>query len=171
MPWWQGPTYHGFSHCLTLKMRPKCFPEMLVTNYQSRLHNITEEERSHFHCSGSLKSHRESYAANLAGWGTKWSWPVSQYYHHSSHYVKKCLCNHFPQGLRRNVCLLRNDFAMSFIDIAITWSTVNRTVFRTVVFSGNICYWLDELQPVGWLPMLHAVVKPQSVCLTMDSVC
>ena len=37
---------------------------------------------------------------------------------------------------------------MSFIDIAITWSTANRTVFRIVVFVGNICYWLDELQAV-----------------------
>jgi hypothetical protein len=60
---------------------------------------------------------------------------------------------------------------MIVIDIAITRPTVNRTVFRIVVFSGNICYWLDELQPVVWLPTLHAVMKPQSVGMTMDSVC
>ena len=155
-----------------LKMETMCFPEMSVTNYQFALRNILEEGRSHFHCGGSLKSRRESYAVNLTGWGTKWSWPISQYYHHSSHYVKKCLCNlHFPQGLRKNICLLRDYFGMSFINIALTWSTVNRAVLRIVVFSGNICYWLDELQPVVWLPMLHAVMKPQSVCMTMDSVC
>jgi hypothetical protein len=67
---------------------------MVVTNYQSTLRNIPEEGRFHFHCRLSLKTRWESYAANL----TKWSWPVSQYYRHNSHYVKKCPCNlYFPQ--------------------------------------------------------------------------
>ena len=64
-----------------LKMGPMCFLETSVTNYQSTLRNIPEERRSHFHRGGSLKSRRESYAANLTGWGTKWSWPISQYCH------------------------------------------------------------------------------------------
>ena len=89
------------------KIGPMCFPEMSLTNYQCTLHNIPEERRSHFYYSGSLKSRSESYAAYLTGWGTKWSWPASQYYHHNSRYVKKCLCNlHFSQSLRKNTGML-----------------------------------------------------------------
>jgi len=44
----------------TCKMGPKDCPEMLVTNYQSMLHNITPEWRSHSHCNKSLKPCKQS---------------------------------------------------------------------------------------------------------------
>jgi len=47
---------HG-AGCLTLKTRLICCPKMSVSNYQSMLCNFPEQQRTHLHCSRSLKSH------------------------------------------------------------------------------------------------------------------
>lgn len=59
---WVGSYMKKFEIVLLLgsytlqKMGPKGCPEMSVTNYQSTLNNIPEEQRPHLHHSGSLKS-------------------------------------------------------------------------------------------------------------------
>jgi len=35
--------------CLTLEIRPICFPETLVTNYHPPLHHIPEDRRPQLH--------------------------------------------------------------------------------------------------------------------------
>jgi hypothetical protein len=53
---WEGPFAVNLK-AEPLKMRPIGCPETSVTDYKLTLRNIAEDERSHIHCGGSLKSH------------------------------------------------------------------------------------------------------------------
>ena len=67
---------------------------MLVTNYQSMLHNIPEQQRSHLQCGKSLKSRNHVYlqVVNMksTGYPAEAS-PMSNSYHIGEVYVSACL--------------------------------------------------------------------------------